>query len=237
MRGVVAFIPARSGSRGLKHKNIRPLGGKPLIAWAISAAKGSKYIDRIIVSTDSQEYARIAVEHGAEVPFLRPPELAEDVPTEDVIIHAVNELESTGYNVELPITIQCTTPLLKSEYIDMAIESVLNNDYADSAMTVCEISDRPEWMFKIENGMLKPFLDVPLKGEWGVRQTLTKLYRPNGACYVTRKNLLMNEKRIIGNRCIPIIMPRILSLDIDDIEDFMLVEAVVNAGIHLKIFK
>ena len=233
-QGIPAIIPARSGST-LKDKNIRPLLRRPLMAWAIKAAKQSRMVDRVIVSTDSEKYAEIARKYGAEVPFLRPAPLAEDVPTEDVIIHAVNELDVRGhYYTRIAVTIQCTTPLLTPSDIDACVAKCMRDD-ADSAMTVTEVTEFPHWMFTINRDeLLFPFLDVPLKGDWGVRQTLPKLYRPNGAVYATRKDALVTKRRIIGDHCYPVFMPRWRSLDIDTEEDFELVEAVLRRGLHRR---
>ena len=232
MKGVFALIPARSGSRALPHKNIRPLAGKPLIAWSIEAAKACSLIDRVVVSTDSEEYARIARSYGAETPFMRPAELAEDVPTELVVQHAIREIEAAGYEVSIVVTMQCTTPLIKPRYVEATVRALLEDPSLDSAMTVCEVSERPEWMFTMEDGILKPYMPVPLKGEWGVRQSLPTLYRQNGACYATRRDYVMQQNRLIGDRCKGIVMPKLLSLDIDTLEDFNIVEAVVKAGLH-----
>ena len=225
--GIICIIPARSGSVGVKNKNIRLLNGIPLIAYAIRAAKLTNSIDRVVVSTDSTEYAKIAMSYGASVPFLRPKHLAEDVPSEDVVIHAIHQL-GLPYTRAV-VTLQCTTPLILPEEIDLCVKKCLQSGF-DSAMTVCEISERPEWMFGIINGKLWPYRQEQekLKGPWGVRQNHPQLYRPNGACYATRHNLLVMGKRIIGEHCAPVIMPRLRSFDIDTEEDFTILEAVLQ---------
>ena len=229
---VVAIIPARSGSRGIKHKNIRPLHGRPLLVYPIKAAQRSKYINRIYVSTDSVKYANIAVENGAAA-IMRPKELAEDVPTEWVIQHAVEQIEQEiGKKVDLVCTLQCTTPLMTAYDIDQCIRAVLDYLEADSAMTVCEVEFPPYWLFKIDDGWLKPWMHVPLKGEWGIRQAHEPLYRPNGAVYVTKRDVLMEKGRIIGERCRAVKMLREFSVDIDTEFDFIIAEAVISRGLY-----
>lgn len=227
---IAAVIPCRSGSVGVKNKNIRKLAGRPLMSYAILPALESKYIDEVVVSTDSRRYADVARKLGAKVPFLRPRDLAEDVPTEKVITHAVRWLEENkGWRINPIVTLQCTTPLMKTEDIDACISAVLSND-VDSAMTVCEISERPEWMFKLIGGVLEPYTDVPLKGDWGVRQALEPLYRPTGACYVTTHRCLVTRDRIIGSRCRGIVVPRERSVDIDTELDLLVVKTIVESG-------
>lgn len=226
--GVVAIIPARSGSRTVKDKNIKHLVDKPLMGWAIEAALKSKLLDRVIVSTDSDEYADIAREWGAEAPFLRPAALAEDVPTEDVLIHAVNEVEKTQPKLATVVCIQCTTPLVQPQDIDLTISSV--GQFADSAITVTEVSEHPEWAFLLSpRKRLKPYISrVETKGAWGVRQNLQKLYRPNGAVYAVKRDYLFDKRRIIAKRCVGVVMPRLRSFDVDSLDDFLILEAYIE---------
>jgi len=224
---IFALIPARSGSVGVKDKNIRPLAGKPLMAYAIGAAVKSRYVDKVIVSTDSEKYAKIAREYGAETPFLRPKDLAEDVPTELVAQHAINWLEENhDYKADIVVTIQCTTPLLKTEDIDGCIEKLIKTD-ADAVITVKEVKEYPRWMFKIgKRGRLVPLMGE-IKGEAGVRQTLEKLFIPNGAVYACKKATITEKKSMFGNDCRAVIMPEERSLDIDTELDFEIIEALI----------
>lgn len=224
MRSIVAIIPARSGSRGLPHKNIRELHGHPLLSFPIRACKKSKHIERIIVSTDSEKYAEIARSYGAETPFLRPKHLAEDVPTEAVVEHAVDFLESLHDTPVIVVTLQCTTPFIFPGEIDSCVEMV-NSSFYDSAMTVCPVKERPEWMFYANSEFkLKPVLPVELRGGWGVRQELPNVYRPNGACYATKRDLLMYGHRLIGDTCGAVMMPHERSIDVDDEWDWKMLE-------------
>jgi len=116
---ILALIPARGGSKGLPGKNIKPLLGKPLIAWTIEQAKASKYVDRVVVSTDDDEIAEVAIRYGAEVPFLRPKELArDDSPTIDAILHALDFFSDKGERFDLLALLEPTSPLRDSEDID-----------------------------------------------------------------------------------------------------------------------
>ena len=161
----------------------------------------------------------------------RPKPLAEDVPTEDVIKHAVNEIELAYGKVGLIVTLQCTTPLTKASDIDGCLSLMINYKDADSAMTVCQVHELPQWMFHVNNGYLKPFMPSDLKGEWGVRQTFRLLYRPTGGVYVTTRSLLMDKNRIIGDTCIPFIVPEIRGIDIDSEDDFKILEAIIKSGV------
>ena len=123
MSGVLALIPARSGSKGVPDKNVRPLGGQPLIAWSIAAAMRSHAIDRVIVSTDSDAYGKIAIKHGAEVPFLRPSEIAADFsPDLEFILHALDWLGDRGEEPDLIVHLRPTTPFRTPTHLDAAVE-------------------------------------------------------------------------------------------------------------------
>ncbi|NIO11196.1 MAG: NTP transferase domain-containing protein, partial [Deltaproteobacteria bacterium] len=134
---VLGVITARGGSKGLPGKNIRDLCGKPLVAWSIEAAKASTYLDRLVVTTDSEEIAKVAKQYGAEVPFLRPPELATDTATSFAAIdHLLGELEKTGDLYDIVALIEPTSPLRETADIDKALEEMLAAG-ADSVVSVC----------------------------------------------------------------------------------------------------
>ena len=228
---IVGIIPARGGSVGVPLKNIHELNGKPLIYYVIKAALASRYLRRVIVSTDHEEIARISRESGAEVPFKRPADISEDVPTEFVIQHAVRFVEEEeGKKVDIAVTMQPTTPLLNSDDIDSTIEKLVRDD-VDSALSVKEISEYPWWMVRINNeGLIDTFFGQDLAGEITVRQNLEKLYIPNGGVYVTRRDTLMNENRTMGRRCAALVMPPERSVDIDTELDFKIVETMMREG-------
>lgn len=226
---IIAIIPARSGSKSVKDKNIKLLANRPLLSYAIEAACGCPYIDQVFVSTDSPSYGRLAMNYGAKY-VERPKPLAEDVPTEDVIKHVIKTIEPAYGKTNLIVTLQCTTPLTIPEDITKGITAIVNTS-ADSAMTVCEVHEFPQWMFRKKNWRLEPFMNAALKGEWGVRQTHEQLYRPTGGVYVSTRNLVMEKNRIIGDNCFPIEVPYLRGWDIDSEADFKIIEAIIKSGL------
>jgi len=228
---IIGVIPARGGSVGVPLKNIRELCGKPLIYYVIKAALASKYLRRVIVSTDHEEIARVSREYGAEVPFKRPADISEDVPTELVIQHAVKFIEKEeDRKIDIVVTLQATTPLLNNNDIDATIEKLVKEDF-DSVITVKEVEEYPWWMMRMdEKGLIKPFLGQDLLGEITVRQNLERLYIPNGGAYATKRDILMKENRIIGKKCGAIVMPLERSVDIDTELDFKIIETIMREG-------
>lgn len=232
---IVGVIPARGGSVGVPLKNIRELCGKPLIYYVIKAALASKHLSRVIVSTDHEEIARISRKYGAEVPFKRPADISEDVPTEFVIQHAVNFIEKEeGRKVDIVVTLQATTPLLNGEDIDATIEKLVKEGF-DSVITVKEVEEYPWWMMRMEKrgekrGKVTPFLGQEMAGETMVRQTLETLYIPNGGAYATKRDVVMKESRIISKNCGAVVMPLERSVDIDTELDFKVVESIMWEG-------
>ena len=225
---VVGIIPARGGSRRIPLKNIKPLAGKPLITYMISSALNSKRLERVIISTDHDEIARISRQCGAEVPFKRPAALAEDVPSELVSQHAVEYLRNKeNYYPDIVVTLQPTTPFCTPSDIDACIET-LTQTGADSAITVREIKERPEWMFKLEDGKTVSFMGILIQGETGVSQSLPPLYIPNGAVYATRVDVLMEQNLIIGRDNRAVIVPPERSVDIDEPLDFIKAEIIAQ---------
>jgi CMP-N-acetylneuraminic acid synthetase len=222
---ILAMILARRGSIGLQRKNVKLLLGKPLIAWTIEQAKKSKYIDRIIVSTEDEEIAEISRRYGAEV-IERPEELAKDeTPTIDVIFHVLEILKMKNYNPEIVVLLQPTSPLRDAEDIDNAIKMFLNSD-CESVVSVCEVEHPPYWSFEIEEAYLKPLFDKRYLRMR--RQDLERTYIPNGATYVSTPQTLYKYKGFYCNYIIPYIMPIERSIDIDNEIDFMLAELLVK---------
>lgn len=226
---ILCVIPARSGSRRFKDKNIQPFCGTPLLGNAVRVAKRCKLLSEVIVSTDSERYAEIATSYGAKVPFLRPSDLAEDVPTEEVIIHAVKWVEENwGVEVGVAVTVQCTSPFITTTDIDNCVRALLEDPEADSAMTVTEVREHPAWTFTVNGKYLKPFLSIETKGEWGVSQCLPKVYVPNGMCYATRRETLLFDRKIIGEKCIPVFVSGKRSIEIDEEFDLKLSERIAE---------
>ena len=228
---VVAVIHARGGSKRIPLKNIRPLGGKPLIAYMIEAALQARTLSRVIVSTDHPEIRRVAEEYGAEVPFVRPPEISEDVASELVTRHAVSFLEdSDGQEIDVAVTIQPTTPFCRPEDIDGCVNLLLGSD-ADSAWSGREVRDRPEWMFSLDDsGYARNLLGTEMTGDVGVSQNLPRLYVPNGGVYATRRATLFGQDSIFGRRSKIWVMSRLASVDIDEPVDLEFAEFLVARG-------
>jgi len=223
---ILAIIPARGGSKRLPGKNIKLLKGKPMIAYAILAALGSKFINRVLVSTDDQKIAELAKKFGAEVPFLRPAELATDkAKTVHVLKHAINYLEEQEKSTQdIIVLIQPTSPLILSEDIDYAITRQAQTKTVSCA-SACEVSERPEWMYLLDGDLASPFLPIA-EDSTEIRK---KIYRLNGAVYVTTRDSIMLKEEIINNKSLSvIIMPKERSVDIDDIVDFKLAEALLE---------
>jgi len=217
---ILALVPARRGSKGIPDKNIKMLDGKPLIAYTIGAAKKSKYIDAVIVSTDSKKIAEISQKYGAEVPFIRPKELATDsAKSINVILHAMNWIENhTNKKYNYLILLQPTSPFRSSMDIDKAIEEIINKE-KDALVSVCEVSENPYWMKVIdEEGNLKDFIEG--EENYSRRQDLPKVYILNGAIYIAKWEVLKEDKSFYRRECRPFIMSKEKSLDIDNPLDF-----------------
>lgn len=222
-KSVLAIIPARGGSKGVPRKNIRTLAGKPLIAWTIEEAKKSRYVDRLILSSDDPEIIRVAGAWGCEAPFVRPPELArDDTPGIDPVLHALRELPGYDYVVLL----QPTSPLRAVEDIDGALELCLAKN-ARACVSVTEPDKSPYWMFSRDNdGRLRPLIDT---GEIaGRRQDLPKVYVINGAVYVAESGWLAESRSFLAKETVGYEMPKERSADIDTEQDLLCVEALFS---------
>ncbi len=222
---ILALIPARAGSKGIKNKNIKLLSGKELIAYSIEAAKNSRYIDDIVVSTDGKNIADIAIRCGAEAPFLRPAELADDISkTIDVVLHAVNYLSKEGRLYDALVLLQPTQPLRTSEDIDLALEYFFKNDM-QSIASVSEVESHPLLIRTItEKGKLESLLN---KNSTCRRQDMPKFYCVNGAIYINKISELSNETSFNDNK-IPFIMKREHSIDIDEPLDLAIAETIID---------
>jgi len=211
-------------------KNIRTLGGKPLVAYMIQAALGSKHLRRIIVSTDHPEIKRISLEYGAEVPFDRPAHLAEDCPSEWVTQHAVEFVEKEeSKKVDIVVTMQPTTPFCLGLDIDACIDILMSDRSLGSVFTAKTVHERPEWMFNVKDDYKATLLiEGELKGERGIFQSLEKIVVPNGAAYATRRETLFDEGVIISKNSGVHIMPYNRSIDIDEEIDLLFAEFVLT---------
>ncbi len=207
----LAIIPARGGSKRLPRKNVLDLAGKPLIAWTIDAAKNSKYLDKIIVSTDDHEITDISEQFGAEV-LIRPDELASDAAgSVGVVIHAINAQDK---NYDYVILLQPTSPLRTSQHIDEAIELLFVKN-ADAIVSVCETDHSPLWANTLpEDGSMKNFIRDEVKGKRS--QDLPTYYRLNGAIYITSKDTLIENNSLFPKKSLfAYVMDIEVSIDID----------------------
>lgn len=224
---ILAIILARGGSKGVPRKNIKDLNGKPLIGYTIEAAKSSEYIDKVIVSTEDEEIKSIAINFGAEVPFLRPEELATDKsPSIDAILYTVNKLKKKyNYLPSYVCLLQCTSPLRKGKHIDEAFLK-LKETNMDSIVSVCEAEVNPYWSNVFNGDKLDYFLE---EGKIITRrQDLPKVYRMNGAIYIIKTEVLMEKKTFEPEKLTGYIMESIDSVDIDNEIDFILAEAIIK---------
>src|SRR3989344_6805752 len=225
--GVIAVIPARGGSKGLPGKNIRLLGGKPLIAHSIEAAKKSTLIERVIVTTDDEEIAQVAREYGAEVPFIRPTELAQDdTPPDPVLKHVLEFLkEKEGVVPEIIVWLEPPCPFRTAQEIDEAITLLRNDPEADSLRAVIEPFQNPFKSWTIEGKYLKPLIDV--KGQalhTGPRQKTQKVYWQNGALFLLKYDTIMKKGNFFGDNILPFVMSSDRFDDIDKKEDLEFAE-------------
>lgn len=223
---VLALVPARGGSKGLPGKNIIDLGGKPLIAWTIEAARASRYVDEVVVSTDSEEIAAVARWHGAEVPFMRPAALAGDQASSfDTLLHAIDWYENNGPAIDLLLWLQPTSPLRTSEHIDGALRFYADRQAA-AVVSVCETDHHPWWSNTLaEDGSMRDFLRPEALNT--NRQDLPPFYRLNGAIYLGEPQFLKRNGSFYGERTFAYIMPRRHSVDIDDAMDLRLAETLL----------
>ena len=213
----VCIIPARGGSKRIPKKNIKPFHGKPLIAYSIETAKQSELFDRIIVSTDDEEIAKISKEYGAEVPFMRPKELADDYSgTDQVTKHAIDWLENIGEKYDYVCTIYATAPLLQPQYLVEGYEK-LKNSNAIYAFSCTSMPFPIQRTFKItEDGRCKMFFPEYYSAR---SQDLEEAYQDAGQFY-WQKLSKKSDEPIFGKDSIPIILPRYLVQDIDTLEDW-----------------
>ncbi len=221
----IAVIPARGGSKRLPGKNLMPIAGKPLIAWTIEAALASKVFDRVIVSTDSPEIAEVSRKYGAEVPFLRPDELAEDqTTTMDVLVHLILQLkQNKDFSYSHLTLLQPTSPLREAKNITDAVK-FFSEKQADAVISICKTEHSPLWSNTLpKDNNLIGFLSKDIQKTRS--QNLPDYYRLNGALYICEINRMLEEKTLyLSSSCYGFVMSRKNSIDIDDQIDFDLAE-------------
>lgn len=235
---VLVVIPARGGSVRVPKKNIRILNGKPLIAYAIEAAKKSKTVNRIIVSTDDEEIKETALEYGAEVPFTRPADISEDVPTEDVVLHAVEWLQKNdSYLPDIVVCLEPPVPFRKAKHIDKCVRAILADKSVDSSITVANVRGmRPEWMVRItKDNLIDPYTDYFTKAKEGgallkfpASQEFEPLYKTTGVVFSCRIDALMKYHSLVGIKCAAIEIDNNEIFDLDYPEDFEICEILMK---------
>lgn len=219
---ILAYIPARSGSKSIIDKNIVDVAGKPLIAYTIEAAKKSKYVDRVIVSTDSQKYAEIAKQWGAEVPFLRPAELATDTsPEMETTRHLMHWMKKNHQEpsevYDIIMRLQVTSPLRTTEDIDGAMELFMAKE-ADAVISVVECPVTPLWMNTLPEDLnMKDFIPDHVRKK--NRQELPRYYQLNGAIFASDWEVLWTTRSWYGDKTQAFIMSKEHSVDVDDTMD------------------
>lgn len=235
---VLALVPARAGSKGLPGKNIRPLLGKPLLAWPIEAARASRYVDRVVISTDSAEFAALAQAAGADVPFLRPAEHASDTaPSIAFIEHALDTLAAAGDRYDLLVLLEPTSPLTEAVDIDAALEAlVAARPRAESIVGVTAlVSTHPAFAVRLDaQGLMQPHAAASF-GLLPRRQDTEPLYSLDGSLYISTVEAIRRERGFCHARTLPFITPRWKSFEVDDLVDFICIEAILaNRALILR---
>ena len=213
---ILAIVPARSGSKSIKNKNIIPYKGKPLIFYSIDTALKSKLINKVVVTTDSKKYQKLSLKLGAEAPFLRPRMYSTDNSLDfDYILHILEYFIKINYNPDLIVLLRPTTPNRKVHIVDRGIKFFLKRiKKYDSMRSVSEFSHPPQKLFRVKNNILKGFFDNSLKGEYhGMpRQFFPRTYLPNGYVDIFKPDFILKQKKLYGKMC-PFLTEHTLDID------------------------
>ena len=233
MPEVLAIVPARGGSKGLPGKNLRLLAGHPLIAYSIAAGLQATLVDRVICSTDSEEIADVARQYGADVPFMRPPELAQDSsPDIEFFNHAISELDKQGYRPDIIVQLRPTDPIRRQGLVDEAVRLLNEHPEAHSVRTITEPGYSPYKMWTINsNGFIEPLLRIPgVPDSFNLpRQQLPDVWWHIGVLDVVRTAVIMSTGSVTGSVILPLMVDRASSADIDTLNDFERAEKLINA--------
>ena len=226
---ILGLIPARGGSKGLPKKNIKLLLGKPLIGWTIEQARKSKHLDSVIVNTDCERIADISRQFKAEIPFLRPAELAADTSRIiDAVLHALDTLEHDNRRYDYLALLEPTSPLRKDDDIDKAIEKIVDaGDNAESLVSIGEIAlENPVYAKRIVDGYVNPY--HPVQKTSSLRQETPPAYFPYGVIYMSKVPVVRQTKTVYSERIIPYMIERWQNYEINDYYDFICVEAILK---------
>jgi N-acylneuraminate cytidylyltransferase len=225
---VLAIVPARGGSKGLPRKNIRDFLGRPLVEWSVCAGIAAELVDRVLVSTDDVQIADIARAAGADVPFLRPAELAgDDVTDLPVFEHALSWLfDAEGYVPDLVVHLRPTSPLRPPGLVDEGIRRLLAEPAASSVRIVTDPANNPYKMWRIADGVLVPLVDSGIPEQYNQpRQKLPRVYWQIGTLDVIRTSTITEHGSMSGDRILAMVVGRELAADVDDEESFRAAEA------------
>jgi len=226
---ILAVIHARGGSKRIPLKNLVHLHGKPLLAYPILTAKASRFITRVVVSTDHAGITEEAKKWGAEVPFCRPADISEDVPSELVTLHALEYLQfKENYKPSIVVTMTPATPFTSVEKIDEGIALLEKQANWDSVVTVRKASEHPEWMMWRENEeeTFQTVLGNPLNGKYNVSQNLRPAYYPLGAFFINRTDRFLQTRCLYGSTYGAIVLDATHNIDIDTIQDLTAAETM-----------
>ena len=230
MVNCLAVIPCRGGSKGIHRKNLREIGGIPLVAHAINAANASKLITRTIVSTDDEEIASVAREYGGDVPFIRPAKFATDESKSiDVAMHALRACVQKGEQYDIFVLLQPTTPLRSAQDIDSTIQLLIDNPDYNSAITVKPVgSSHPNYLYKATNddGEMTPYIDNSMAEVR--RQEFADVYVRNGAVYAVNVSYMLDNSRLLDEPVLTNIMSEETSVNIDNEFELYLAQQIYN---------
>ncbi len=233
---ILGFIPARAGSKRVPLKNIKPLCGKPLIGYTVEAALQSRYIDRVVVSTDSSELADVARQYGAEIPFLRPSEIAQSTSTEmQFFTHALQWFkEKEDYEPDVIVLLYPTSPFRKTATIDRAIELFIAHPEADSLRSITACTEHPYKMWTInDDNLLESFVKTDIKNAHTLSYSmLPEVYIQNASIYITKPSTIYEKGSPTGDVIIPFVMDALESIDINIPLDFKLAEIMMEEHNH-----
>ncbi|RDU59044.1 acylneuraminate cytidylyltransferase family protein [Helicobacter marmotae] len=232
-KSFIAIIPARMGSKGLKDKNIKPLCGKPLLAWSIESALDCDYIDEVVVSTDSTLYADIALSYGASVPFIRPDSLSKDTTTTfEVLEHCINYYkEVLNKAFDYVVLLEPTSPLRERGDINRAIEQLHKHKDAQSIVGICATcGSNPAFLVHLDKGFIRPYENTnfaPIR-----RQEIKPVYFFEGSVYISQTHALLAHKNFYHHLTLGFEVPKWKSFEIDDEDDFIIIQALATHYKH-----
>ena len=232
---IIAIIPARGGSKRIPRKNIVKVLGKPLIAYTIEVAKDATCLDRVIVSTDDEEIRTISLEYGAEAPFLRPKELAEDhVSDKPVFVHALKWLEENeDYRPDIVLNLRPTSPLRFVEDVEKVVKKMIITG-CDSVRTVCQVEHHPYWMKKLEGDCAMPFVEGKDERIYYQRQLLPPVYRINGSVDAIRRDVILNHDFLYGDDMRAVVMSLERSYEVDTPMDLKIIEMLIKERLQCE---